>query len=56
MDKIPLRNKNKEIVDYCVVSQEDYNELNKYKWYISNNYVKSKPNNKTTSMHKYIIN
>jgi hypothetical protein len=28
--KIPLRNKFKEIVDYCIVSSEDFDILNKY--------------------------
>ena len=55
--KIPLKNKNKEIIDYSIVSEEDYLELNKYKWYISNNeYVEGKYNNKTISMHKFIMN
>ena len=36
---IPLRNKAKEIVDYTIVSEEDYEELSKYKWCKSNNYV-----------------
>jgi hypothetical protein len=32
--KIPLRNKNKEIIDYCLVSSEDFDILNKYKNHI----------------------
>ena len=32
--KIPLRNKSKEIIDYCLVSKEDYHILNRYKWSI----------------------
>lgn len=31
--KIPLRNKTKEIVDYCLVSQEDFEHLNQFKLY-----------------------
>jgi hypothetical protein len=33
--KIPLRNKKKEIIDYALVSNEDYDRVNKYKWHIS---------------------
>lgn len=55
--EIPLKNKNKEIIDYCIVSEEDYEELNKYKWYKSNNkYVEGRINNKTISIHKFIMN
>jgi hypothetical protein len=30
--KIPLRNKDKKIIDYCLVSQEDFEHLNQFKW------------------------
>ena len=54
--KLPLRNKNKEIIDYTFVSEEDYNTLNKYKFHKDNNvYVKFKINNKNWSLHRYII-
>lgn len=30
--RIPLRNKNKEVIEWVLVDQEDFNDLNKYKW------------------------
>ena len=30
--KIPLRNKNGDIIDYAYVSPEDYENVNQYKW------------------------
>ena len=52
---IPLRNKAKEIVDYTIVSEEDYEELSKYKWCKSNNYVQGNIDNKTWRLHRYIM-
>jgi hypothetical protein len=37
--KIPLCNRNKEIIDYTFVSKIDYELLNQYKWYKNNGYV-----------------
>lgn len=52
---IELRNINKEIVDYCLVSQEDYYHLNKFKWHLTNKgYVQGTINNKNWFIHKYI--
>jgi hypothetical protein len=54
--KIPLRNRNKEIIDYCLVSKEDFEHLNTFRW--SNNsygYAQSTFNGKTWKMHRYII-
>lgn len=40
---------------YCLVSKEDYNHLNKYKWYtINNGYIKSRINSKSYYIHRYI--
>ncbi len=46
--KIPLRNSNKEIIDYAYVSPEDYDNVNKYKWHLY-----SKLNEKTNYENKY---
>ena len=52
---IELRNKAKEIVDYTIVSQEDFVELSKYKWSKSNDYASGKVDNKTWRLHRYIM-
>jgi hypothetical protein len=31
-NQIPLRNKYKEIIGYTIVSEEDYDHLNQFKW------------------------
>lgn len=53
--KIPLRNKNKEIIDYCLVSSEDFDILNKYKWCIGEGYVMGTINKKMWRIHRYIM-
>ena len=51
--KISLRNKNKEIVDYTLVSEIDYAHLNQFKYHKDvRNYVIGKSNNK---LHRYIM-
>lgn len=34
MKEIPLRNKNKEIVKYAQVDDEDFEKVNQYKWHL----------------------
>jgi hypothetical protein len=53
--KIPLRNKNKEITNYVIVSEEDYDILNSFKWCSSKGYVYGKINNKYWYIHRYIM-
>lgn len=53
--KIDLRNKENEITDYCIVSNEHYSVLSKYKWYKANGYVLSTINNKSVRIHRYIF-
>lgn len=54
--KIPLRNKDKEIVDYCLVSQEDFEHLNQFKWCKKyDEYVIGNINNKHWRIHRYIM-
>jgi hypothetical protein len=57
--KIPLRNNKKEIIDYALVSNEDFEEVNKYKWHISkydNGYkrVQGTINKKSTRLSHFI--
>ena len=53
--KIPLKNKNKEIVDYALVSKEDYELISKYKWHRNENYACGTVNKKKFKMHRYIM-
>lgn len=51
--KIPLRNNNKEIIDWTIVSEEDYELLNQYKWYKSYGYAQC--SKLKSNMHRYIM-
>ena len=63
--KISLRDKTKNIIDYAFVDEDNFNEINKYKWYrrtfeyqnITKFYVSSsnKINGKRISLHKFIM-
>jgi hypothetical protein len=53
--KLPLRSRNKEIIDYTYVSEEDYEILNKFKWCKSNNYITGKVDKKIYYLHRYIM-
>lgn len=54
--ELPLKNNKKEIIDYTIVSEEDFEKLSKFKWYKNNNgYVVSTINGKTCRMHRYIM-
>jgi hypothetical protein len=62
---IPLRNKDKDIVDYAIVSPNDYEKVNEYKWNRrvtvnkttknEKKYVKSKINGKYTTLHQFLL-
>ncbi len=54
--KITLRNKKKEIVDYTIVSREDYDKVMKYKWHKSDKtYVSGTIKNKSIRLHRFIM-
>lgn len=54
--KIPLRNKNKEITDHCIVSQEDFEHLNQFRWNKRyDGYVTGYANGKFWRIHRYIM-
>lgn len=55
MEELPLKNKKGEIIEYTKVSKEHYHHLSQFKWYLSNNYVKSTINGKNWRLHRYII-
>jgi hypothetical protein len=55
MKLIPMRNKKKEITGHIKVSNVDFNELNKYKWYTdANGYPATNVNNIPWVIHRYI--
>lgn len=53
--KIPLRNNKKEIVEYALVSEEDFEKVNKYKWCLFGNYVTGKVNRKPVRLHHFVL-
>lgn len=54
--KIPLKNKNHDIIDYAIVSKQDYLLLNQFKWHKNiDGYAKGVINNKMWLLHRYII-
>lgn len=56
MSQIPLKNFQGEIIEHTIVSPEDYEELNKFKWCKDKeNYVKGMINNKAWRLHRYIM-
>lgn len=52
---ITLSNKNKKIIGYTLVSDEDYEILKQYKWYKNNGYVVCFIKNKLWKLHRYIM-
>lgn len=55
--KIPLRNKEKNIIGYTLVDEHRYNELNKYRWSLSRSdrgYAKCSINRITYLMHHMV--
>ena len=53
--KIPLRNKNKEIIDHTIVSKEDFEILNKFRWYKNIDGYIINSSTKNSRIHRYII-
>lgn len=54
--RIPLRNRNKEIIDYTIISREDYDEIMKYKWYKTcYGYASGHVHGKDLKLHRYIM-
>lgn len=54
--EIPLKNNKGEIVDYAIVSEEDFEHLDKFKWCKNNDgYVVGKINRKSYRIHRYIM-
>lgn len=51
--KIPLRNRQKEIVGYALLDKDDYEKLKDYTWSLSKRYAN---NWKIGYMHRYLLN
>ena len=54
--KLPLHNRKKEIVDYCIVSEKDFNHLKQFSWSLlpQTGYVMGSVNRKSWKIHRYI--
>ena len=58
MNTIPLRNSKKEIIAYAIVDDEDFEELNQFKWYCKDGYAKRngvRENHKRYLIHMHRI-
>lgn len=54
--EIPLKNRKGKIVDYALVSEEDYLNLSQYKWSKGRqNYISGSINGKSWRLHRYIM-
>lgn len=62
--RIPLRNRSKQIVEYAIVSKEDFELVNKYKWHMITvkgvhkdlKYAESTISCKKHKLHRFIFN
>lgn len=52
--RIPLKNKDKVILDYSIVDEDDYKNVMKYKWHLSNGYANAKIDRKNVKLHHFI--
>lgn len=55
MDKIPIRNKNNDLVNYAIIDQKNYNDFICRIWYIENEFVFTSIDNKTISMQSLVM-
>lgn len=53
--KIPLRNKNKEIIDYAIIDEKYYDEFIKIKWHKKDDLAFTYVDNKNVSMHSQVL-
>lgn len=53
--EVPIKNKNKEITGYALVSPQDYENVIKYKWRNCNGYAQGTLNGITVRMHQFIM-
>jgi hypothetical protein len=53
--RIPLRNQNGVIVEYALVDEDDFEEVNKYKWCLHIGYALGKVEKKTIRLHHFVF-
>jgi hypothetical protein len=50
-----IKNKNKKIIDICLIDKIYYKELKKYSWCKSNKYIVGRIDNRSVYLHRYIL-
>lgn len=55
MTQIPLRNRKKEVVAHAIVSEEDFEHLNSYRWYSGSKYVSGVVEGEHLLLHRYVM-
>lgn len=52
---IPIRNKNKDVIEYAQVSPEDYINVMRHKWRKAGPYYMTTIDNKVVSLHRFLV-
>jgi len=53
--RLPLRNRDKEIVDYTLVDEDDYAQVSRYKWHLSQGYAYGFVDRRMIALHHFVF-